>query len=267
MPNGQPQQQPTVIKTGGSSTGLIIGGIAVIAVAGVVGWYFYTGYKTEQDYVSAVQDYQNCVEQALAAGHTTAEIDTICWGYKQAVADLGQKLEQGFGYWVDKALNDLKDIGLIAIGLGAMYIFYLILNKWLKTHGGGGGTPTNPYHDVNKGSDPNECSYSTIADFVNHCVDDYGAPSYDHPQMNSIWASVDGMADWEKELLVGFFQEQGIDNPQEYINTGWDSLPTAAKIALAGILIAGLLIICTVSLGAATPAALPIAQAAILIAV
>ena len=252
------ESRAVTVKTGGSSTGLIVGGVVVLGIAGVVGWYLYTGFKTEQDYIDAVRAYQNCIEQALDEGHTIEEAEAICWGYRQAVEDLGDKLAHGFGYWVDVAIKDLSYLGIVGIGIGITYITYKIVERYHKNHGGGGGTPEQPYHDFNDNT-----NWTTSVDFVTHCLFDYGTPHYDNPALNPIWSGVQAMPEWEKEMLAGFLESQGIPNAYYQVNTNWDSLPTGAKIALVGLLIAGLLIICTVSLGAAVPEALPLAYAAI----
>lgn len=246
-------------KKGGSSTGLIIGGVAVIAVAGVVGWYLYTGWSTEQAYIDAVKKWQDCIETKMDAGRTYEQAKVECEPYQQAVDALQQQMEKGFGYWVDVALKDLQSLGIYAVALGSMFIGYQILKRYMRNHpGSGGGTPTKPFHD---NYDNTNWDYETT--FQGHCTFDYGTPSYQAIGMSSLWASINAVPDWQKELLAGYLGSQGVSNPLAELNASWNSLPVSQQMILAGLIITGTLLVCTISLGAATPAMLPIAAAAI----
>lgn len=256
-------REPAAVRTsGGSSVGLIIGGIAAIAIAGAVGYYLYTGYQKERDYLELVQAYKNCLDDQIEThGQTLEDAHAYCDPiYKPALDALNEDITHGWGFWISDILTKAGIILGIYVGYRLSYpAIKWAYDRWnLKHRGGGGGTQEAPLHD-----NYDNTNWTDEPEFEGHCTFSYGTPSYTHTGMPALWASVNAVPDWQKEMLAGYLGSQGVDDPLAKLNSAWGSMPVEEQMMIAGLIIAGTLLVCTVSLGTATPAMLPIAAAAI----
>lgn len=253
---------PTIIKAGGSNVGLIIGGVAVIAIAGFGIFYVWTGYEKQRNLLNVVQQWKDCLDEQIDNGATLEEAHAYCDPiYEPTINTLIDDLQHSFGWFVG---DTLTKIGLI-IGFTAAlrYLAYPAI-KWaydswsLKHRGGGGGTPGNEYHDYNNGT-----NHPTQEYFEDACLVSYGTPNYTHQDWPYLWANINALPAENKQMLGGYFYSQGVPDAFTSLNQAWSSLPTEQQMLIAGLIIAGTLLVCTVSLGTAAPVMLPIAASAI----